>query len=249
MKVISWNICCLPNAINLYQNPKCVIDNIITTLQYFKSDFICLQEIFDRTCIKRIKETMSSYNIIYDTKGPKSAINSGLMILSKYPLVDYGFHEYKSKCGEDRLSCKGFIYGVYKYKDEHLIIYNTHLNNDTPIFNLYSNSSDVIKNQLMQLFIHIYKSSKVCNNIIIGGDFNSEPYFIGSFLNTFYATNKLHIKGFSHENTLCQEEKAIDHILYISKVKPKNPVTMIQKNYSFPLFSDHLLIIKNIELP
>ena len=91
MKIISWNICCLPNAINLYLNPKCVIDNIITTLQYFKSDFICLQEIFDRTCIERIKDAMSSYNIIYDTKGPKSAINSGLMILSKYPLVDYDF--------------------------------------------------------------------------------------------------------------------------------------------------------------
>lgn len=249
MKIISWNICCLPNVINLYQNPKCVIDNIIKTLQFFKADFICLQEIFDKTCIDIIKKAMSSYNIIYDTKGPKSAINSGLMILSKYPLVDYGFHEFKSKCGEDRLSCKGFIYGVYKYNDEHIIIYNTHLNNDTPIFNLYSNSTEVIHNQLTQLFIHIYKSSKVCNNIIVGGDFNSEPYFIGSFLNTFYATKKLFISGFSHENTLCEEQKAIDHILYISKKRPTNTLIFTQNNYSFPLFSDHLLIIKNIELP
>ena len=249
MKVISWNICCLPNPINLYQNPKCVIENIIDTLKYFKADFICLQEIFDRTCIERIKKSMSNYNIIYDTKGPKSAINSGLMILSKYPLVDYGFHEFKSKCGEDRLSCKGFMYGVYKYKDEHILMYNTHLNNDTPIFNIYSNITDVIKDQLTQLFIHVYKSTKVCKHIIIGGDFNSEPYFICSFLNTFYATKELYISGFSTNNTLCEEQKAIDHILYISKRCPTSTLVLEQNNFSYPLFSDHLLIIKNILFP
>ena len=249
MKIISWNICCLPNFVNLYQNPKCVIDNIIETLHYFKADFICLQEMFDNKCIEQIKKSMSTYNIIYDTKGPKSAINSGLMILSKYPLIDYGFHEFTSKCGEDRLSCKGFMYGVYKYNNEHIIIYNTHLNNDTPIFNIYSNSAEVIKNELTQMFIHVYKSTKSCNHIIISGDFNSEPYFLQGFLNTFYATKKLYVEGFSIENTLCEDKKAIDHILYISRNFPHIPIHMNQQNFKFPLFSDHLLIEKEILLP
>ena len=67
MRILSWNICCLPNYINLYQNPNCVIDNIIRTISYFKADFICLQEIFDTKAIETIKRKMSNYNIIYDT--------------------------------------------------------------------------------------------------------------------------------------------------------------------------------------
>jgi endonuclease/exonuclease/phosphatase family metal-dependent hydrolase len=246
MKILSWNICCLPNVINLYQNPKFVIDNIIQTLHYYDADIICLQELFDQYCINEIKRTFTKYTILYDTKGPKAAINSGLMILSKHPLIDYGFHEFKSKCGEDRMSCKGFIYGVYKINEKHVTIYNTHLNNDKPIINFFSNSSSVIQRELEQLFIHIYKTNKVCSTIFACGDFNSEPYKIKAFLNTFYATHRLRIEGFASESTLITENKAIDHILYISNSKNINNITLEQKVYRFNVFSDHCLVEKTI---
>ena len=110
MKIITWNVCCLPNIINLYQNPQYVISNIKKTIQSFKADIICLQEVFDNYCIEKLKSTFINYHVLYDKKRFGKPINSGLMILSKLPLIDYGFHEYKSKCGEDRMSCKGFLY-------------------------------------------------------------------------------------------------------------------------------------------
>ena len=247
MKIVSWNICCLPNYANLYQNPVYVIDNIIKVLKICKADVICLQEIFDTKCIDTIKKHMSNYNIIYDTKGPKSFINSGLMILSKLPLMNYGYHEYQSKCGEDRLSCKGFLYSVLQYNKKNIVIYNTHLNNDTPIFNFYSNSNTIIDNQLSQLFIHVYKTTKVCANVIVSGDFNCEPYYLGKFINTFYATKDLLINGFNSQSTLCDEDRCIDHVLHISD-KDKNKqsynkqLNIKQTNTKLILFSDHKLI-------
>ena len=247
MKIISWNVCCLPDYANLYQNPKYVIENIVNILENIKADVICLQEIFDTYSIEIIKSRLSNYNIIYDTKGPKSFINSGLMMLSKHPILNYGYHEYSSKCGEDRLSCKGFLYCVYKYNNKDVVVYNTHLNNDTPIFNIYSDSIKIINKQLTQLFIHVYRTSKYCKDIIACGDYNCEPYFIGKFINTFYATQNLHIRGFSIKPTLCDEEKAIDHILYISG-RTNNNISMKQNYLSLPLFSDHLMIQKEIYL-
>ena len=247
MKILSWNICCLPNVINLYQNPKLMIHNIITTLQYYDADIICLQEVFDTYCIKELKNAFSSYTIIYDTKGPRSAINSGLMTLSKHPLIDYGYHEYRIKCGEDRMSCKGFMYCAYRINKRDIIIYNTHLNNDTPLISLFSNSTKVIQRELEQLFVHVYKTSKVCKHIFVCGDFNSEPYRIKTLLNTFYATKHIGICGFEHEPTLGNTNKTIDHILYVSHKHNVQSIQMTQQNYNYPIFSDHYLLEKQIK--
>ena len=48
MKIATWNICCLPNYANLYQNPINCIDITIKHLKLIKADIICLQEVFDK---------------------------------------------------------------------------------------------------------------------------------------------------------------------------------------------------------
>ena len=247
MKIVTWNICCLPNIINLYQNPMCVIDKIIDVLISYKSDFICLQELFDKKCIERVKERMSNYSILHDTTSSRKFVNSGLMILSKHKLLASGCEQYKAKCGEDRMSCKGFLYGLYDYNGKNIVVYNTHLNNDTPIFNFYSNPNNVIKKQLTQLFLHIHKASKQYKQIFIGGDFNTETYFLQTFVqNAFFLTN-LTIKGFNANTTLINETKTIDHVLYITPYK--SPVyEETQKNYNFSLYSDHFLIEKDFTM-
>lgn len=254
MKILTWNVCCLPNVINLYQNPEKNIKSIIQTLEYYNADFICLQEMFDVTCIREIETSFPNYSVVYDIKGSKSAINSGLMILSKHLLIDYGFHEYKSKCGEDRMSCKGFIYGVFHYNNRNIVIYNTHLNNDKPLLNFFSKPSRVLQSQLEQLFIHVYKTTKQCSHIFVQGDFNSEPYQLLTFLRTFYATKKLYIKGFEYTPTIIgKPSKTIDHILHVTQYNSdSNKITMTQNTYNYNLFSDHYLvekIIHGLELP
>ena len=64
-----------------------------------------------------------------------SLINSGLLTLSKYPIVVTEFVEYKAKAGIDSLATKGVLYSKIKMPNHHHVhVFNTHLqatyNND-----------------------------------------------------------------------------------------------------------------------
>ena len=247
MKIISWNICCLPNMVNLYQNPRKVIDGIINIIDKVKPDFICLQEVFDITAINCLKEHFSNYNIIYSRTTRGNFVNSGLMILSKHTLVDSGYHEFKDKCGEDRLASKGFMYGIYKLGNRLTTIYNCHLNNDKPLMNLFSNPYNVIEKQLTQLMLHTHKTINMVGSVIICGDFNTDTYYIKNFLDGCYITQNLHVYGINYTPTVNGENRVIDHILYIS-INKNTRYRETTKVLNYACFSDHCMICKEIEV-
>ena len=111
--------------------------------------------------IKRVRIKLLSefkqYNIAYERTKDKYKINSGLLILSKYTILNYGFTKFDSSCGEDSFANKGFLYITIKKGNAHnLLIYNTHLNNPSPVINFFSNGHNIVCQQLYQLLHHAY---------------------------------------------------------------------------------------------
>jgi endonuclease/exonuclease/phosphatase family metal-dependent hydrolase len=95
-----------------------------------KPDVICLQEVFDRRAQKDIMKTLQSDYpfIMYDAgKRMWPLMSSGLMIISKYPIKEAGFHRYHNAIGDESLANKGFAYAAIDVGNNRTIdIYNTH---------------------------------------------------------------------------------------------------------------------------
>ena len=48
IKIISWNIACMPNYINTFGNVECRLENIIKFIELHNPDIISLQEVFSK---------------------------------------------------------------------------------------------------------------------------------------------------------------------------------------------------------
>lgn len=251
MRVLSWNICGLPSYLNMYHNPENVIDLTIEVLEQPEndSDFICLQECFDKNIRTKIFKKFIGYTIVCEEVQSNIKINSGLLIITKQPLKNAGFVRYKYSSGEDRLANKGFMYCSFTKNEEKYMIYNTHLNNDKPIFNFISNCAKTIEKQLFQLFRHAYNNIKKGYTIIIAGDFNCIPYTILYVFNNCVFKNKVKLYNFCRttldlQNTSSISEN-IDHVLIMTSIDKNYHKSNIQKAENI-ICSDHKMILCNI---
>ena len=244
MKIITWNICCLSNRFNLYQNPNNSIKHTIKVLKSCKADIICLQEVFDKNIRKRLKYEFQQYNVAYEETQHKFKINSGLMIFSKYTITNCRFHTFKYNCGEDYWANKGFLCITIQCNNTFLTLYNTHLNNKNPLFNFFQNGKTIIEQQLIQLFSHIH--NKLCTNkyIYLCGDFNTDTFHMKQILNTSIFHNNIKLCGFSTQTTTNDMYNTIDHILTISKSYDIPPLQKTIKYVYNPLCSDHYAVVK-----
>lgn len=74
-----------------------------------KFDVIFLQECFDKKCIRIVVGKLKDlYPYIILPQNIGTIINSGLLVLSKYPLSDIDFQKFPKLVGADRLASKGF---------------------------------------------------------------------------------------------------------------------------------------------
>lgn len=253
MRILSWNICGLPSYLNMYQNPENTIDNTIKFIQEpeYEADFICLQECFDNNIRFKIFKKFIDYTIIFEEVNSSVQINSGLMILTKHPSQNAGFVRYKYSSGEDRLANKGFLYNSFIHNEQKYMLYNTHLNNDKPIFNFISNSMKTIEKQLFQLFRHAYNNIKKGHIVIIAGDFNCTPYTILYTFNNCVFKNKVKIYNFC-KTTLDISDTSnisdnIDHVLIMTLNDVdylKSELTKVINN----ICSDHKMVLCNIDI-
>nr|XP_006641246.1 PREDICTED: sphingomyelin phosphodiesterase 3 [Lepisosteus oculatus]XP_015223708.1 PREDICTED: sphingomyelin phosphodiesterase 3 [Lepisosteus oculatus] len=82
-------------------------------------DFLCLQEVFDKRAAGKLKRQLHRYfqYILYDVgryawKGCSrfKFLNSGLLLASRYPILDASYHCYPNGRGEDALAAKGALF-------------------------------------------------------------------------------------------------------------------------------------------
>lgn len=101
-------------------------------------DIVCMQEIFPNFNNRR--KTLIEYahtlgfQYLSIPPGPSfismlggSVVNSGLLTLSKFPIVVTEFHQFSHKAGADALATKGVLYSKIKFPNHHhLHLFNVH---------------------------------------------------------------------------------------------------------------------------
>ncbi|XP_028664701.1 sphingomyelin phosphodiesterase 3 [Erpetoichthys calabaricus] len=81
-------------------------------------DFLCLQEVFDKRAAEKLKKQLHRYfqHVLYDVgtyawRGCTrfKFLNSGLLLASRYPVLDATYHCFPNGRGEDALAAKGVL--------------------------------------------------------------------------------------------------------------------------------------------
>lgn len=172
MKICCYNVQLRPWQFKFYNN----------FLEYVEQfDIICLQEAFyninpfqgKRRIVNLLKQ--KNYYVVY-SKLPNFFLgehltDAGLIIASKYPILNHTFFPYFDHCNVDSLAEKGFIHCEIITPSGPFHLINTHLQACYPNRSsyIYSINTKERTKQLMQLYallIHLK------GDIIIAGDFN-----------------------------------------------------------------------------
>jgi len=159
------------------------LDEFIKHLNFY--DIICLQEMFGSLNNRKdqiIKKALEAgFYFIADIPPPsffsKSIVDGGLLILSRFPILDNKFYPFTSTVLSDHISQKGIQYCKIQVIDSILHIFNTHLQasyNGTSEFDM--NLSINTRKDHLKRVVTIIKEYMVnisnLDTIILLGDFN-----------------------------------------------------------------------------
>ncbi len=150
MKILSYNIACMPRIINFFGKPCDRIDRLNIYIYKQRPDIFCLQEVFSSGTLKSINDYFKEKYYIYSYNDTYISLDSGLLIASKYPIFKKKAHIFKHSYGEDKLSSKGVLVVDIIINNKRYSILNTHLNAD-PIFGFKKKANNVREKQINQL--------------------------------------------------------------------------------------------------
>lgn len=170
ISVLSWNIKFLPRFIaHIGHYPLKRVKPISMRIQESGADIVILQEAFDRKANRRL---INSLNTTFPfTAGPANQkpglkISSGILILSKTPLVFLGQTEFNDCKGIDCMARKGALLVETVIDSIRLQILGTHLQDGGPLaYKL---------NQYQQIAGLLRAHEEYGTPQIICGDFNTD---------------------------------------------------------------------------
>ncbi len=171
INVISYNTNNMPNfSKEISPLFDLIINNDIIFLQEMFSNFFDRDKyvILKNFCIK------NKYNIVTSDKikfFSKSWLDGGLMIITKYPILSFGFTNVFSN-NIDFLSNKGILYCETIINNKPLLLFTTHLQTNY----ISSQISNCQESQLEKVleYVKLIKHKKNIQEILIGGDFNCD---------------------------------------------------------------------------
>jgi sphingomyelin phosphodiesterase len=194
IRILTYNFFCRPPPIKTnesdYKDAR--IADFIEKIDNF--DIICFQELF--TTLNDRKHKMiregSKRGLKYYTapKVPsffsKYLVDSGLLIISRYPIVDNDFYEYYINISGDSPTEKGVLYAKIEIKkDVYLFLFNTHLQStyyeDTPenmdsTVQVRTKQTEELINFIYNKLLTIPKNEIKNGKIILLGDFNIDAH-------------------------------------------------------------------------
>ena len=284
VRLLTYNIFCRPPPINSnngdYKDSR--LKDFLQQLKYF--DIICFQEIF--TTLNDRKHTMiregakAGLKYYLSSKVPsffsKYLVDSGLLILSRYEIVDCDFYEYFLNISGDAPCNKGVLYAKIKINEKYLFLFNTHLQS-TYLDESQKNIDCTIQvrtTQTEELINFIYNKlliiprDEVKNGIVIlAGDFNidahdykfaKEKYKMPIYNSTEYDIFKQKINKLGKAIDL-MEKKYNDHLYtfgnnekeeYDHTLTNKNEINIKQTlDYIWEIIPDYSLEIYNQRNP
>ena len=240
MKIVSWNIAGVPDWANMFGHPTTRVNNILRTLEKIDPDIICLQEVFSNNVRWSLWGTLFQKYDVRMSRQSGILCNGGLLIASKWPIIDYNYYIFKDGCGEDWLAEKGFMNIIVKKGNKKVSIVNTHLNADS-ILSSKVRSKKKRQKQVYDILAYISQIEVFDYNILCGDlndGFNSNV--VDSIRKTirkypFYYYNEAPINTF--------ENRQLDYIFLWGDKILRNIQTVKMEE---PILSDHSLLLTNI---
>ena len=244
MKVISWNIACLPDFVNFFGSPKYRLESIINEIKKLDADIICLQEVFSKESREILcKAFKAEYYVRISQKSSNMwTINGGLFIASRYPIIYCKFYVFKHACGEDWLSNKGFIHLMVKDHDSKTIsIINTHLNAD-PMFSTNYRSKKIRLKQMYDIISYIHQIPLEDVNILCG-DFNDSytSKMVQRLISLLKDISKKNLNINSNIFITCENEQ-VDYIFLYGLGNEDKLYNVISSD----VLSDHKIVVCEI---
>ncbi len=175
ISILTYNVFMRPQALfrNDQENRSEKICNKILSENF---DIILFQECFES---KSINIFIDKLNVIYPyiiLPNKTTFFNSGLMILSKYPVMDIMYYNFTNLCGADKLASKG--YTKFNIMVDSLI---------TSVMTLHQQAGNTKKRSLIRKSNLDIISKNGAD--IIGGDFNTEGIEVAGITNHFKEYN------------------------------------------------------------
>ena len=235
--LISYNIGLLPfNIKNLNILEKILINYDIILLQEFFTNLFFNKKNWLLNFCKDYK-----YNIVAKEESNiffGKLVDSGLVILSKYPIVKVRKFNFDSKSSSyDSLVHKGFLNALIQIGNKKISIYNLH---NQSFYQKFVNPNFIQNYQLKKLNDFINTNDKY---IIVGGDFNIESQYTRKYIKTMkiydskYPTIYVKYDKNNIEQSTNSEEKEHYTPYYLDYFLTKN-VNMQVKSHA-NIFSDH----------
>lgn len=155
--ILTYNIQRLPWSLK----PIYLLRNIVRS-----HSIVFLQECYSNVLYDEIQHAFHEYNIVKGTLSRYALINSGLIILTLFPVLSHIFVPFhvQDYLSTDILSEKGFLVVEIKINGTIYYIINTHLQSSTNNWN-----NIVSMRQLQQLLSY---AETLSHPYVIGGDFN-----------------------------------------------------------------------------
>jgi len=141
-------------------------------------DIVLLQEVFGTAWCGEWRKVFSSTPNMQSVMGIKAKckiLDSGLVILSRYPIIDSSFTQFRSKSLSNAVIDRGFLYAEIKVGEKRVHVINTHLNPDETHYGIHS-PAEYRRRQLQEIlrFKKKVEGEKVKGEWVIGGDFNDD---------------------------------------------------------------------------
>ena len=193
VRLLSYNFFLRPPPVNNngsdYKNER--LKDFIEFLPEF--DIICFQEIFTTLTDRKhqmIREAAKSGFKYHVSSRPPSFLSeyitdAGLLILSRYEIVECDYYDYYLNISGDAPSNKGIIYSKIKINNRYLFLFNTHLQS-TYFDESQSNINDTIQvrtKQTEELINFVYNKLLTFPRdeiekglVLIVGDFNIDAH-------------------------------------------------------------------------
>lgn len=136
LRILTYNVFVRPPGINTNRDDFKSQRLELFCQQLDNYDVICLQELFQLFSLNKSnlvqKALEKGFLWIVDTPNPSyllstKILDSGLLILSRYPVVDAKFHQFKQGALIDNISAKGVQFCTIQAFDQQFNIFNTHL--------------------------------------------------------------------------------------------------------------------------
>ena len=190
IRLLTYNFFCRPPPVNTnkddYKDSR-LEDFVKEELPKF--DIICFQELFTTLNDRKHRMIREGAKVglkyYYSSKVPsffsKYLCDSGLLILSKYEIVDNDSYEYYINISGDSVGNKGILYSKIKINDKFLFLFNTHLQasyfDDSPIninctIQVRMSQTEELINYVYNKLLTIPRDEVNSGCVIIAGDFN-----------------------------------------------------------------------------